>query len=152
MFFQSKHEESAPGQSFDKENNVVNIYIQFYNFLENLKIYLIRINFREFREFCLNSRKYVFAKYLNVTNSRKFVFAKYSKNCRFAKMNPQFFPEEIFLVCVSEVEWLSQVTLQKLPNTLLRRAHTMIMTKKIGSVKMMQIGNIFDTFDDEDDL
>ena len=36
-----------------------------------------KINFREFREFCTNSRKFVFAKYLNVTNSRKFVFAKY---------------------------------------------------------------------------
>ena len=70
-----------------------------------------KIYFREFRKFCLNSRKYVFAKYLNVTNSRKFVFAKYlnntnsrkfsflkySKNCRlFAKINPRFFPE----VCV----------------------------------------------------
>ena len=43
-------------------------------------IYLKRINFREFREFCTNSRKYVFAKYLKVTNSRKFVFAKYLFN------------------------------------------------------------------------
>ena len=35
MFFQSKHGESAPGQSFDKENNVVKIY----NFIIFLKIY-----------------------------------------------------------------------------------------------------------------
>ena len=100
-----------------------------------------KINFREFREFCLNSRKYVFAKYLNFTNSRKFVFAKYlnnknsrkftfakySKNCRFAKINPRFFPEGKLSARDGddEEDWIDENDAD---------------------------ANIFDTSDDEDDL
>ena len=100
---------------FKQECSIPNVYGKKIYIYENWnKIVTLRglifakIYFREFREFCLNSRKYVFAKYLNVTNLRKFVFAKYlnntnsrkfsfakySKNCRFAKINPRFFPEE----------------------------------------------------------
>ena len=55
------------------------------NYITLRGLIIAKINFREFREFCKNLRKYVFAKYLKVMNSRKFVFAKYLFNTNLRK-------------------------------------------------------------------
>ena len=86
--------ESAPPQKKKKKKKTEN-YQKSPGRLGLRGLIFAKINFREFREFCTNSRKYVFAKYLKVKNSRKFVFAKYlySQNISLIRIRENLYPK-----------------------------------------------------------